>query len=96
MDVILEIPIADVVEKVPKETKAVLLGGASRLQPLYRLMLALESGEWPNTSELAKAIHLSESEVAEAHWQAMQWASQVSSGWVLPTMLPLSRQQESL
>jgi len=42
----------------------VLLGGASRLQPPYRLMLALESGEWQNTSELAKAVHLSESEVA--------------------------------
>jgi c-di-GMP-related signal transduction protein len=82
MDVILEIPIPDVLEKVPidQETRAVLLGGASRLQPLYRLMLALESGEWQDTVELAKAMHLSESEVAEAHWQAMQWARQVSSG----------------
>jgi len=82
MDVILEIPIADIVEKVPidQETKAVLLGGASRLQPLYRLMLALESGEWQNRSELAKTMRLSESEVTEAHWQAMQWAREVSSG----------------
>jgi len=82
IDVILEIPIADIVEKVPidQETKAVLLGGASRLQPLYRLMLALESGEWQNRSELAKTMRLSESEVTEAHWQAMQWAREVSSG----------------
>ena len=81
MDVTLEIPIAHVVERVPiDQTKAVLLGGASRLQPLYRLMLALESAEWQNTSELAKAMYLSESEVAEAHWQAMQGARQVSSG----------------
>lgn len=42
-------------------------------------MLALESGEWQNRSELAKTMRLSESEVAEAHWQAMQWG-EVSSG----------------
>jgi EAL and modified HD-GYP domain-containing signal transduction protein len=82
MDVILEIPMSQVLDNVPidKESKAVLLGGASRLRPFYQLMLAQESGEWKTASELAAQLHLAESEVAECYWQAMQWARQVSSG----------------
>jgi c-di-GMP-related signal transduction protein len=80
MDAMLEIPMAEILDKVPldQETKAVLLGGASRLRPLYQLMLARESGEWQSSGELSRLLHLSESEVAEAYWQAMQWAKQVS------------------
>jgi hypothetical protein len=39
MDAILEIPMAEVLDKVPidQETKAVLLGAASRLRPVYQL-----------------------------------------------------------
>jgi c-di-GMP-related signal transduction protein len=82
MDVILEIPKSQVLDKVPidQESKAVLLGGASRLRPFYQLMPAQESGEWKTASELAAQLHLAESEVAECYWQAMQWARQVSSG----------------
>jgi len=65
---------------IDQETKAVLLRGDSRLQPLYRLVLARESGDWENTSELTKKLHLTDSEVAESYWQAMQWARQVNSG----------------
>lgn len=80
MDAILELPMAEILDKVPvdHETKAVLLGGASRLRPLYQLMLARESGEWQSAAELSRLLHLSESEVAEAYWQAMHWAKQVS------------------
>jgi len=82
MDAILEIPMDRVLESIPldHETKAVLLGGNSRLRPLYQLMLARESGEWEVAAELGRELHLSESEVAECHWQAMQWARQVNSG----------------
>ena len=82
MDAILEIPMSRVLENVPvdQESKAVLLGGASRLRPFYQLMLAQESGEWETARELAGQLHLSESEVAEKYWEAMQWARQVSGG----------------
>ena len=82
MDSILELPMTDVLEKVPldQETKTVLLGGTSYLRPLYQLMLAQESGDWQNTSELAKSLKLTESEVAEVYWQAMQWARQMNGG----------------
>jgi hypothetical protein len=43
-------------------------------------MLARESGDWQNTAELSKSLHLSDGEVAEAYWSAMQWARQVSAG----------------
>jgi EAL and modified HD-GYP domain-containing signal transduction protein len=82
MDSILEIPMAEVLEKVPidQETKAVLLGGGSRLRPLYQLMLAQESGDWQHSAALAKSLKLAEGDVAEIYFQAMQWARQVSSG----------------
>ena len=82
MDAILEIPMARVLENVPvdQESKAVLLGGSSRLSPFYQLMLAQESGEWETAHALARQLHLSESEVAEKYWEAMQWARQVSGG----------------
>jgi len=82
MDAILEIPMPEVLDRVPidQETKALLLGGTGRLRPLYQLMLARESGDWQNTAELSKSLHLSDGEVAEAYWSAMQWARQVSAG----------------
>jgi c-di-GMP-related signal transduction protein len=82
MDNILEIPMSQVLDNVPidQESKAVLLGGASRLRPFYRLMLAQESGEWKTVSELTLQLHLNDSDVAESYWQAMQWARQVSTG----------------
>jgi c-di-GMP-related signal transduction protein len=82
MDVILEIPISQVLDQLPidQETKSVLLGGASRLRPFDQLMLAQESGEWKTASELTSQLHLNESEVAECYWQAMQWAREVSAG----------------
>jgi hypothetical protein len=50
------------------------------LRPFYQLMLAQESGEWETARELARQLHLNESDVAEKHWEAMQWARQVSGG----------------
>jgi EAL and modified HD-GYP domain-containing signal transduction protein len=81
VDAILEIPMTSVLESIPldKETKAVLLAAPSKLRPLYDLMLARESGDWVTTAECSRKLGLSESEVAEAFWQAMQWARQVSS-----------------
>jgi c-di-GMP-related signal transduction protein len=82
MDTILEIPMRQVLDNIPidQECKAVLLGVTGRLQPFYQLMLAQESGEWATVKKLTTELHLSESEVAMAYWQAMQWARQVSSG----------------
>jgi EAL and modified HD-GYP domain-containing signal transduction protein len=81
VDAILEIPMVRVVEAIPvdHQTKAVLLGAASQLRPLYNLMLARESGDWAVSAELSRQLSLSESEVAEAYWQAMQWARQLST-----------------
>jgi c-di-GMP-related signal transduction protein len=81
IDAILEIPMTKILEVVPvdRETRAVLLGERSKLSPLYDLMLARESGNWETTTRRSKELHLSESEVAQASWQAMQWARQITS-----------------
>jgi EAL and modified HD-GYP domain-containing signal transduction protein len=79
IDVMLEVPMVSVLEKVPvdHETKSVLLGGASRLRPLYQLMLASESGDWQAVAEVSPKAGLTEAEVAETYFQATGWARQI-------------------
>jgi EAL and modified HD-GYP domain-containing signal transduction protein len=80
MEAILEVEMARVVESVTldRQCQAVLLGEPSQLRPVYELMLAQESGRWETVSELVTQLHLSESEVAEDYWQAMQWARNIT------------------
>lgn len=82
LDAMLEMPMADVLERVPldHETKAVLLGKASLLRPVYQLMLAHESGEWDAAEQLSAGLRLQSEEVASYYWLAQQWAREVSSG----------------
>jgi EAL and modified HD-GYP domain-containing signal transduction protein len=82
LDVILEMPIADILDKIPldSETKAVLRGEAGLLRPIYQLMLAHESGEWDAARSLCQSLQLEPDPVAALYWQAQQWARDVSSG----------------
>jgi len=82
MDAILEVGMDVLLEQLPveREIKQALLGQSSTLRPLYQLMLAQESGEWAQSSELARQLKLSDEEVATHWWQALQWAQQVTSG----------------
>ena len=82
MDTILELPMQQVLDNIPidQESKTVLLGKAGRLRPFYQLMLAQESGEWQAVSDLSSQLHLAEGDVAGAHWQALQWAREVTGG----------------
>jgi c-di-GMP-related signal transduction protein len=65
---------------VEHETKSALLGQKSSLRPLYQLMLAQESGEWSQSSELARQLKLTAEEVASTWWQALQWAQEATGG----------------
>ena len=82
MDAVLEVQMDVLLEQLPveREIKAALLGQKSALRPVYQLMLAQESGEWAESSELARQLKLSDEEVAAQWWQAMQWAQQSNSG----------------
>ena len=82
MDSIMEVQMEVLLAQVPvdKEMKSVLLGQPSKLRPLYQLMLAQESGEWEHSARLAVEVKLSNEEVSERWWQAMQWAQNVTSG----------------
>jgi c-di-GMP-related signal transduction protein len=82
IDAMLEMPMADVLERVPldSETKAVLMGQPSLLRPVYQLMLAHECGEWEAARNLSQQLHLDPEEVASSYWRAQQWAREVSAG----------------
>jgi c-di-GMP-related signal transduction protein len=80
MDAILEVPMCVVVEGLPleRETRAVLLGNSSHLSPVYQLVLAQEYAEWDKVASLSAQLRLSTDFVAESHWNAMQWAHQMT------------------
>jgi c-di-GMP-related signal transduction protein len=81
MDAVLEVSMDALMKQLPveREIRAALLGQKSSLQPLYQLMLAHETGEWTQSSALAKQLSLSDAEVASTWWQAMQWAQEATS-----------------
>ena len=82
MDAILELPMGVVLEgiSVDSETKTVLLGQGGQLSSAYQLMLAQEAGDWQGVANANTQLHLPESFVADCHWQAMQWAREVTGG----------------
>jgi c-di-GMP-related signal transduction protein len=82
MDAILELPMGLVLEgiSVDSETKAALLGNPGLLSPICQLMMAQEAGDWQGVANASQQLHLPESFVAECHWQAMQWAREVTGG----------------
>jgi len=85
MDAILGLPMGLVLEGIAldRETRAVLLGESSPLSPIYELMLAQENAQWEKVAQLSGRLRLRGSFVAECHWQAMQWARQMTGS--LPT-----------
>ncbi len=82
MDAILEMPMGVVLEGISldHESRAVLLGQKSQLDPIYQLMLAQEVANWPGLTELCAHLNLTESHVTQCHWQAMQWAREMTTG----------------
>ncbi len=82
MDAILEVQMEVVLSQVPvdQEIKAALLGQSSKLRPIYQLVLAQESGEWEQSSLLAKQLKIPEEEVASKWWEALKWGQQAISG----------------
>jgi c-di-GMP-related signal transduction protein len=69
-----------VLEGVPLalEYKAVLLGQPSKILPIYNLMLAQESGQWNIVKELVTQLNLSQIEVQEDYWRALQWSRDIT------------------
>jgi c-di-GMP-related signal transduction protein len=82
MDAILEVTMDVLLEQLPveRDIKAALLGQNSDLRPLYQLMLAQEAGEWTQASALAKTMKLTDEEVAQTWWKALQWAQEATGG----------------
>lgn len=81
LDAILEVSMEEILQKIAleKEIKAVLSGAGGRLKPVYDLMIAQEAGKWEAAKQSAELLRITESEIGEMWWQAMQWGRQVSS-----------------
>ena len=82
MDAVLEVRLDVLLKQLPveHEIKSALLGQKSSLRSLYQLMLAQESGEWAQSSALAKQLTLTDEEVGSTWWQSVQWAQEATSG----------------
>ena len=80
MDVIMQIPMAQILESVPvdQESKAALLGSGP-LYPIYMLMLAQEAGAWEDAANISALLGLPSGEVAEAYFNAVVWARNLSA-----------------
>jgi EAL and modified HD-GYP domain-containing signal transduction protein len=80
IDAMTELPMEVVLERIPldRDTKAVLLGLPSPLRPVFRLMLAHESGEWEAANELSRQLRLDPEDVAGFYWKAQEWAREIS------------------
>jgi EAL and modified HD-GYP domain-containing signal transduction protein len=80
MDAILDMPMAEIVKNISLDptSEAALLGNTASSGPVFQLALAQEAGDWPRVAQLARQLHVTESAVAEQHWQAMQWARQMT------------------
>ncbi len=80
IDAMLEMPMADILERIPLDhpTKAVLLGQASNLRPMFQLILAHESGDWESVASLCQTLQLDSEMVAAHYWEAQQWARELS------------------
>jgi hypothetical protein len=75
------------------ETKAVLRREPGLLRPIYRLMLAQESGEWETARRICDSLPIDRDVVASSYWQAQQWAREVSRGaWKSPVCLVIGLQ----
>jgi c-di-GMP-related signal transduction protein len=76
LDVILEIPPAELLERVPisQEIQAALLVEPSPLAAPFELVLAQESGNWSRMKYLAVQMHLDEEAKSSSHWRAVAWA----------------------
>ncbi len=79
MDSVLGVPMDRVVDSLPlqQDMRSVLLDEEGHLAPIYKLVLAVEAGEWEKMAELCTLLQVPESFVAESHWKAMDWAHEV-------------------
>jgi EAL and modified HD-GYP domain-containing signal transduction protein len=81
LDVLLQRPLADILEEVqaPLETVELLIHGRGPLEDLGRLVLAYERGQWDVVEIRAARLGLEPATVAQAYLEAVEWCPRVSS-----------------
>ncbi|MCP3905595.1 MAG: HDOD domain-containing protein [Planctomycetes bacterium] len=82
IDALVDQPLAEVLDGMPvsDEVRAALLGGSSRLRPVFDLALAMERGDWEAMASTADGIGVAEMDVLEAYRTSIVWANGVLGG----------------
>jgi c-di-GMP-related signal transduction protein len=71
IDAMLEMPMEEVLERIPLDhATAVLLGQSSVLGPVFRLVLAHEGGDWTAAAQLSASMRLNSEEAAGDYWRS--------------------------
>ncbi len=80
MDVLLGMPLQDVVDLLPlrREMKAALSGTPNAVGLGLRLLESYEEGDWSACAEKASALHLTEAGLSHLYEQSLQWAERAA------------------
>jgi len=80
IDAILDKPMEKLLNSLPisKEIRETLLGNPSCFLPVYELVCAYERSNWDRVAVLANALHMTESAVAQAYFDAVAWAQELT------------------
>ena len=81
MDAILEIPMSAVIEGLPldNDSSQLLLEHQGRIQPVFELVMAVETGRWQNVLESCSELGVPEEFVACCYSSALAWAQSLAA-----------------
>jgi EAL and modified HD-GYP domain-containing signal transduction protein len=81
MDAILEIPMSAVIEGLPldEDSTQLLLENEGNLQPIYDLVIAVETGRWTSVVQSCRKLSLPEDFAAGCYSSAIAWAQSLTS-----------------
>jgi len=82
MDVMLDLPIADVISVLPlrEELKLALSGEDNTVSVSLRLLTSYEDGSWTQCVEQAFQLRISEGDLAHLYQESLRWAENATSG----------------
>jgi c-di-GMP-related signal transduction protein len=81
MDALLDMPMAEILEKLPLDSriKDALVGQPSDLSPVLDIVLQYESGEWEGLAAASCALGFDQAVVPGLYLRSVEWADQILS-----------------
>jgi EAL and modified HD-GYP domain-containing signal transduction protein len=81
MDVMLDLPAAELIEGLPlrQEMKDALAGHPNQVNAALRLLESYEYAEWTQCARQSVGLHISEGELTRIYRESLQWAEKATS-----------------